>query len=585
MKKLNELEAVPFDLTFLDSDHQISYIGSGSFGGKAKGLAGISSILIKEIKPGDFPGFKVNIPKMIVIRTDIFDAFIKQNNLHEIVYSNLTDERIALAFQKADLPFEILGDLRNLISKIHNPIAIRSSSMLEDAIYEPFAGVYGTKMTPNNQLDTDTRFRKLVEGIKYVYASTFFKASIDYLHSTKHKKESEKMAVIIQEVVGNRHEDRYYPEISGVARSYNFYPIGHAKPGDAVVNLALGLGKTIVDGGISWAFSPAYPATNPPFGSVRAMLNETQTNFWSINMGKPPEYNPIKETEFMNEGSLKDAESDATLKHISSTYDVSSDRIWPGASGDGPKILTFAPLLVLDTIPLNNLVKKLLELCEKSLKTPVEIEFAVTLSGEGDYPYRFGFLQVRPMVVSTDEVEIADEEFAGNNVLAASETVLGNGIIDSIKNIVYLNPETFETRSTRQIASDIETLNKKLIEKKEPYLLIGYGRWGTSDPSAGVPVKWSQVSGAKVIIEATLENIHVEMSQGSHFFHNVTGFKVCYFSVPFAGIYKVDWDWLAEQKLVEETRFVNHVELKKPLKIKVDGRRSRGVILKSESDK
>ncbi|MDX2443791.1 MAG: PEP/pyruvate-binding domain-containing protein [Bacteroidales bacterium] len=581
MKKQVEPGSVPFDPSFLNSEYQISYIGTGSFGGKARGLANINSILEENFNPEEFPGFRVNIPKMLVIRTDIFDAFMKQNNLNKIAYSGSSDERIALAFQKSDLPFEILGDLRNFISKIQTPLAIRSSSMLEDAIYEPFAGVYGTKMTPNNQLDTDSRFRKLVEGIKYVYASTFFKASKDYIDATKHENESEKMAVIIQEVVGKRHEDRYYPEISGVARSYNFYPVGHAKPEDAVVNLALGLGKTIVDGGISWSFSPAYPTINPPFGSPRAMLNETQTQFWSINMGKPPEYNPINEAEFLVQDSLKEAEADGTLKHISSTYDLSSDRIWPGASGQGPKILTFSPILLLDTIPLNNLVKKLLEICEKSLNTPVEIEFALTLSGESDTPYRFGFLQVRPMVVSTKEVEVTDDEMGDENVIAASQTVLGNGIIDSIKNIIYLNPETFETRSTQQIADEIGAMNKRLIEKKEPYLLIGYGRWGTSDPSAGVPVKWGQVSGAKVIIEATLENIHVEMSQGSHFFHNVTGFEVCYFSIPFAGIYKVDWDWLAEQKLVEETRFVKHIKLEKPLKIKVDGRRSMGVILKS----
>ncbi len=581
MNKLNELEPVPFDTSFLESENQIGFIGSGSFGGKAKGLARINSILKNEVNPDDFPGFVINIPKMVVIRTDVFDAFMEQNELLEFASSGASDERIALKFQKADLPFEILGDLRTLSSKINNPLAIRSSSMLEDAIYEPFAGVYGTKMTPNNQLDTDTRFRKLIEGIKYVYASTFFKVSRDYIQATTHKNESEKMAVIIQEVVGNRHGERFYPEISGVARSFNFYPVGHAKPEDAVVNLALGLGKTIVDGGISWSYSPSYPSVSPPFGSPRAMLNETQTRFWAVNMGKPPEYNPIMETEFLKQESLKEAESDGILKHISSTYDLNADRIWPGASSDGPKILTFSPILVLDTIPLNNLVKKLLLVCEESMKTPVEIEFAATLTGDGDKPYRFGFLQVRPMVVSMEEVEISDDDMNDENILAASNTVLGNGIINSIKNIIYLNPETFETRSTQQIADEIGALNKKLIENEEPYLLIGYGRWGTSDHSAGVPVKWSQVSGAKVIIEATLENIHVEMSQGSHFFHNVTGFKVCYFSLPFAGIHKVDWDWLEEQKLIEETRFVKHIRLEKPLKIKVDGRRSMGVIIKS----
>lgn len=569
-----------FNRNFFESGNPISYIGSGSLGGKAQGLTFIDKIL-DNIQAEEFPGFEISIPRMIVLRTDIFDSFMEQNKLSEIAFSDASDERIGLAFQKADLPFEILGDLRTLISNIKQPLAIRSSSMLEDAMYEPFAGIYGTKMTPNNQHDIDTRFRKLTEAIKFVYASTYFKAAKDYMKATKHKTEDEKMAVIIQEVVGESHNERFYPEVSGVARSYNFYPVGHATPEEGVVNLALGMGKTIVDGSISWTYSPSYPRINPPFKSTGDMLKQTQISFWAINMGKPPEYNPIQETEYLMEAFLPDAESDGTLKHLVSTYDVSSDRIWPGISGKGPRILTFSPILTLDTILLNDLTKKLLKNCEEAVGAPVEIEFAVTLANQGEHPYRFGFLQVRPMVVSSEEVNLAIEELTGENILAASEKVLGNGVIDSISDIVFTDPEAFQTRFSREIAAEIGSVNSKLLEEKKAYLLIGFGRWGTSDPTAGIPVNWGQVSGAKVIIEATMENVFVEMSQGSHFFHNVTGFKVHYFSIPFASIYGIDWDWLAEQNLIEEGKYIKHIRLASPLHIKVDGRSGRGVINKS----
>jgi len=582
MTGLSENVLLQFDSNFFESEKQISYIGSGSLGGKAHGLVFINNVLDSEINLEEFPGFEISIPKMIIICTDIFDSFMKQNDLHQIALSDSPDDRIALAFQKANLPFEILGDLRTLISNVHKPLAIRSSSMLEDAMYEPFAGVYGTKMIPNNQHDIDTRFRKLVEAIKYVYASTYFKAAKDYIKTTRHKTENEKMAIIIQEMVGSRYGDKYYPEISGVARSYNFYTIGHAKPEDGVVNLALGLGKTIVDGGISWAYSPSFPQANPPFASPSEMLNQTQTNFWAVNMGKPPQYDPINETEYMIYNNISDAESDGSLKHIVSTYDASADRVWHGLSGAGPRILTFAPLLIHKVIPLNNLIKTLLKVSENALEAPVEIEFALTFTNDknNETHCKFGFLQVRPMVVSTEEVKIEPGELTGNRILAASESVLGNGIIENIKDIVYLIPDNFNTRFTKQMADEVESINNKLINEGRPYVLIGFGRWGTSDPSAGIPVQWGQVSGAKIIIEATMENVYVEMSQGSHFFHNVTSFKVCYFSIPFAGKYSIDWDWLAQQELVEETRFVNHVRTKKALKIKVDGRTSKGLISK-----
>jgi len=567
-----------FNRKFFSSEERITFIGTGEIGGKAHGLVSINDILKSEISLDEFPQIEVNIPRLTVIRTNIFDAFMKQNDLFEVAYSDLPDDRIAHAFQEASLPFAVLGDLRALITEVKSPLAVRSSSLLEDAKHEPFAGVYASKMTPNNQHDIESRFKKMVEAIKFVYASTYFRAAKDYIKATKHKIEDEKMAVIIQEVVGLRHDDHFYPELSGVARSFNFYPSGPAKPEEGVVNLALGLGKTIVDGGASWAFSPAYPKISPPFGSIPEMLKETQTNFWSVNMGKPSQYNPVKETEYMLKSNIEDAEPHKTMRYLASTYDYQADRLDIGIGGEGPRLLNFARLLVMNDIPLNSLVKKLMTLCEKAMEDPVEIEFAMTF--HKDKPHQFGFLQVRPMVVSTEEVFIDENKLNRESVLAASKNVLGNGTKSNIKDIIYVIPEKFDGTKTRDIAMELESINKKLVIENAPYLLIGFGRWGSSDPFMNIPVTWGQISGVQAIVEAAKENVNVDMSQGSHFFHNLTSFGVSYFSVTKNEEYSVDWEWLKAQELIEETNYVRHIKLTKPLSIKVDGKRSKGVILK-----
>jgi len=574
-----------FDRKFFSSDNRVSFIGTGSVGGKAQSLVLIDKILnSKEFDKKRFSQIDVNVPTLTVLRTDMFDKFMQSNDLYDIAYSDLPDDRISHAFQQAALPFEILGDLRALINEVHVPLAVRSSSMLEDAMFEPFAGIYGTKMTPNNQPEADTRFNKLIEAIKFVYSSTYFKAAKDYIKATKHSIKDEKMAVIIQEVVGVRHMDRFYPELSGVARSYNFYPMGRAKPDEGVVNLALGLGKTIVDGGISWAYSPEYPKVNPPFGSVGEMLKNTQLDFWAVNMGNPPSYNPIMETEYMVQKDLTTAETDGSLRHLASTVDSNSGRLTIGTGVKGPRALTFAPLLVFDNIPLNNLIIHLLELCEKALDAPVEIEFAMTFSKtkDGDYSHRFGFLQSRPMVVSTEKIDVDIEDFESENVLVASENVLGNGIMDSINDIVFVIPEKFNSKDTQTIARELEIINKKLVSDNRFYLLMGFGRWGSSDPWLGIPVNWGQVSGARAVVEAMLENMNVDLSQGSHFFHNLTSFNVCYYSIPYYSKFKIDWVWLSKQSVEQETNFVKHVKLTSPLMIKADGRNSKGLIYKTK---
>lgn len=567
-----------------NSTNGITFLGEGALGGKASGLAYINDILISHSDDEEFREFDVSIPKLTVLRSDIFDIFMLQNNLHEIAYSKRTDERIAFAFQKAKLPFEIVGDLKRLCNKTRTPLAVRSSSKLEDALFEPFAGIYATKMTPNNHPDPDHRFRKLIEAIKFIYASTYFKSAKDYMLATKHKIEDEKMSVIIQEVVGSQFYERYYPEISGVARSHNFYSIGRAKPEDGVVNLAFGLGKTIVDGGISWSYSPAYPNIGPPFNSISDMLKQTQLDFWYVNMGSPPAYNPIKETEFLIKRSISTAERDGTLRELVSTFDRTSGKLRMGIAINGPRILNFNPILSLGNIPLNKLIIKLLRVCEKAVKAPVEIEFAVSLhkSGAIKKKHKFGFLQVRPMVVSNFDVKINDNEFDSENVILSAENVLGNGINSDLVDIVYVKPEKFRANFTPKIADELKTINQKIIRENSKYLLIGFGRWGSSDPWLGIPVDWSNISGAKVMVEAMLENMNIELSQGSHFFHNLTSFNVSYFSIPFNSKFKINWEWLNQQMVCNETEFVKHVQLSTPLLVKVDGKTGRGIISKDE---
>ncbi len=558
-----------------NSDGRSHLIGTGSLGGKAQGLAFIQEFLEKHYKSTEFPHIDFEIPSLATICTDVFDSFMDQNNLYEIAYSDQSNDRIAHAFQQAELPFEVLGYLRSLVSWHNTPLAVRSSSLLEDALYLPFAGVYATKMTPNNQFSVDERFNKLVEAIKFVYASTFFKSAKDYIQATKHNIQDEKMAVTIQEVIGKQFGKRFYPELSGVARSYNYYPMGRAKPEEGVVSLALGMGKTVVDGGVTWTYSPAYPKVDPPYRTVSELLKNSQTEFWSVNMGDPPDYDPINETEYMLLENLTIAEADGALRYLASTYNAYSDRLVLGISSQGARVLTFAPLLVLKEIPLNDLLLKLLEICEEALKGPVEIEFAMTFN-----PNRFGFLQVRPMAVFSDEIDIQDDELHGENILASTDTVLGNGTLNHIQDIVYVKPETFNFKHTRDIALELSKMNRALVSEGRPYLLVVYGRLGTTDPWLGIPVNWGQVSGAKVVVEATPEDVTVELSQGSHFFHNIISLGVNYFSIPPRGDFRIDWDWLEQQDGSNESHFLRHITLPAPLLIRVDGRRSRGVIHK-----
>lgn len=568
----------PFDRRFFTGKETFTTIGRGDIGGKAHGLAMMQKVLESRLAGRFRPEIEINIPTLTVIATDFFDLFMDQNGLHDAAFSNLRDDLIAGIFQKSDLPPQLVGDLRALVAQVRTPLAVRSSSLLEDAMFEPFASVYETKMIPNNQMSPDARFVKLVEAVKFVYASTFFKDAKNYIRGTKRTLAEEKMAVIIQEVVGVRRGQRFYPHVSGVARSYNFYPLGHSKPSEGIVDLALGLGKAIVDDGVAWSYSPAYPRANPPYNTPSDLLSQTQAEFWAINLGWPAEFNPIKETEYLMKYGLQDAEKDGVLQFLASTYRAHDDKIVYGIAEKGPRVIDFAPILKFDLLPLNALLKDLLKLCEDTLGRMVEVEFAMTLDELRGKPARFGFLQVRPMVVSSEKVMISPEDLTGKHVLLASESALGNGTLTDIQDIVYVKPEKFNVHYSGGVATEIERLNHWLVTFDRPYLLIGLGRWGTSDPQAGIPVNFGQICGAKVIVECALPETSSMLSQGSHFFHNITSFRVFYFSVGAEDQPKIDWGWIKAQPVVQETEHVRHVRLRSPLKIMVDGTTSRGVI-------
>jgi hypothetical protein len=551
-------------------------IGEGPIGGKAAGLVRLLEGLAAGLPGGRFGPFEVTVPSFTVVAADWFDAFLAENGLPGSGGSRRDDE-IAMAFQRASLPAGLVGDLRALMEDVRAPLAFRSSSLLEDALEHPFAGVYGTKMTPNDQLDADTRFTRMVEAVKFVWASTFFAAARAY-RARVGSGETERMAVLVQEVVGRRHKSRHYPDVSGVARTLAFYRFGGSAPEEGVAQLALGLGRTIVQGEPAWTFCPARPKAMPPYRSTGDLLRETQSRFWAVRMGEPLEFDPARETEYLVHAPLAAAEEDGTLDFTASTLDPRSERLVPGLGRAGPRVLTFAPLLVLDELPLAALVRKLLSVAAEALGGPVELEFALTLPDGDEAPPRFCLLQARRMAVSSGAVDLGEDR-RGWAPLVSSDHVLGNGVVEGIADIVYLVPERFDAGKTPVMAGEIAGLNRRLLDQGRPYLLIGFGRWGSADPWLGVPVNWGDVSGAGVLVETSPRGRPIEMSQGSHFIHNLAAFAVPYACVA-EGEETIDWEWLRARPADSETEFLRHVRLETPLRVEVDGRIGKGVVLR-----
>ncbi len=566
----------PFRRDLFDPALGPTRLGTGELGGKAHGLLRLHREVVGGLDAARLGGITVDVPRLTVLGADVFTAFLAHNGLDPEELASLPDHRIAARCQQGSMPAAFLGDLRALTEWTHQPLAVRSSSLLEDALDHPFAGVYATKMIPNRRLDPDQRFAQLVGAVKFVMASTFFAAARDYRQAAGLGDRPEAMAVIVQEIIGRRHRDRFYPDLSGVARSWNPYPMGRGRPEDGVVNLALGLGKQIVDGGASWTYAPPRPKAPPPAAGPDDLLRSTQTRFWAVNMGAPRP-DPLREEEYLVQADLAQAEADGVLDPLVSTLDGRSGRLRPGLQGDGPRLLDFAPLLQHRLVPLNDAIVAVLEAARETAGEAVELEFAATLAPGA--PARLGLLQMRPLAVATAPVTVEEADLAREDLLLASDHVLGHGERDDLADVVYLPPDRFETRHTTQIAGELERINRALVADGRPYLLLGFGRWGSSDPWLGVPVRWPQIGGARVIVEATLPGLEPELSQGSHFFHNLVGLGVLYLAVPHRRGRPIAFGRLDALPAVQDTGLVRHVRLPHALQVRVDGRHGRGVVI------
>jgi hypothetical protein len=569
-----------FDKDSFDPETSFARIGGGSLGGKARGLGFLNTLINNYDVRRQFEDVQIAVPPAVVLGADLFDRFLDDNNLRKFALESTDDIEITKRFLAAVFPEDLLGDLAAFLHLIRTPLAVRSSSMLEDSQYHPFAGVYQTYMIPNKHPDPFVRLGRLVTAIKRVYASTFYQCAKDYFKVTDYRLEEEKMSVIVQKMVGVQHGMRFYPDFSGVAKSYNFYPVPPQKPLDGIVSVALGLGKTIVDGGVTVRFCPKYPNHLLQFFSSAEALANNQTHFFALDLKALPSEEADTRDMLVKSFGLAEAEEDGTLKNVASTYSPENDALYDGTSRTGLRVVSFAPILKNKIFPLPNIIELLMDMGSWGMGAPVEMEFAATLSGK---PKDFALLQLRPLGLSkeTDPLEI--EDASNEKLICRSNQVLGHGILSDIYDIVFVDAERFERAKSRDAAYEVMLFNENLVAQHKPYLLIGVGRWGSLDPWLGIPVKWDQISGAKVIVEAGFKDMEVDPSQGSHFFHNITSFRISYFTVnSMTQDGFVDWEWLRANPVVEEKKFVRHIRLTKPIVAKVDGHQNRGIILKPE---
>jgi CheY-like chemotaxis protein len=572
-----------FSKETFDPTTSFARLGGGSLGGKARGLGFVNLLIYNYNIRERFPGVQIRVPPAVVLGTDVFDQFMEKNNLANFALASSDDAEITRRFLEARrFPEEILAELVAFLDLVREPLAVRSSSLLEDSQYHPFAGVYETYMIPNNHPDPAKRLEELLNAIKRVYASTFYRSAKDYIKVTSYRLEEEKMAVIIQKMVGEAHGSRFYPDFSGVAKSYNFYPIAPQKPQDGIVAVALGLGKIIVDGGITVRFCPKYPTHLLQLFSPAEALRSTQTQYYALELhGKPP--SPTETTDILLQRyGLDVAEEDGTLQYVASTYSPENDTLSDGLSRAGIRIVSFAPILRNKLLPLPQVVDLLLDMGSWGMGTPVEIEFAVTMGKNGGVT-DFGLLQMRPLVLSREMEELNVEIVDRQSLLCASEQVLGHGVINDLYDIVVVDIERFDRARSREVAREVTLMNERLLAEDRSYLLIGVGRWGTLDPWLGIPVKWDQISGAKAIVETGFKDLDIAPSQGSHFFQNITSFMVGYFTVTAKMKQSfVDWNWLKNQPAIEEKQFVRLLRFERPLLVKINGHQNKGVIVKPE---
>ncbi len=572
-----------FDPKSFGSEIRIARIGTGSVGGKAAGLCRIRDEILPRFDASEFEGVTVDVPLAVVVATDVFSEFVDRNRLWDLALSDEPDTEIARGFQRGELPEDVRAELRSLLELMKNPLAIRPSSYLEDVQKRAFAGIFTSTMIPNTEGGSEARYRRLAGALKLAWASTFFDSAITSRRAAGIEQDAEKMAVIIQEVSGERHDGRFYPTISAVARSYNHYPVPGNSREDGVVTVALGLGKSITDGDHVWSYSPHRATAPPPFKSTGDLLKYTQNSFWAINVGDPPPPDPLRETTCLVRLGLADAESDGTLRFLASTYDSDSDQLRSGIGERGPRALTFAPLLEARDLPFTPVVEKLLEISCNVVNGEAEVEFAAILDRDHGMPMRLAILQLRPMLTPGERSPVEDDDLNAASIVVASDNCLGHGSRDDLTDVVYLRPQYFDRGQTRMMASELDAVNRGLVEEGRHGIFIGLGRWGTTDDRFGVPVKWGQISAARVIVEATMPDAPTNLSHGTHFFHRLLSNQVLYMSVEHDGPGRIDYDWLDDQEAVWESRNVRHVRVEAPLVVKIDCATRRGLVRRRES--
>jgi len=598
-KEQNEILIGDFKpASFTPKESSFLRIGGGSLGGKARGLAFVRHLLYKHNLARLFPGVRVIVPPTVVLATDVFDEFLSANELLDFAVRSTGEAAIEQRFLAAQLPPWLNEDLLAFLAAARYPLAVRSSSLLEDSQYQPFTGVYETFMLANSHSDIDVRMGQLTEAIKRVYASTFSQHAKAYVQATPYRLEEEKMAVVLQQVIGAAHGERFYPDFSGVVRSLNFYPTPPMRSEDGIAAVALGLGRTVVNGERCLRFCPHYPHHPVQFSSVEDILANSQTEFWAIGVdpatsggrsADPWEQEHMHPLRARNSPSgmcemcfgLKVAEADRTLDRLASTYSPDNQAVYDGLSRSGVRIVSFAPILKHGVFPLAPLLELLIHIGEDALGRPIEIEFAVRLPQSKDEQADFGFLQMRPLVPSRVSENLDTEAAEPERLICQSAMVLGDGRIQDLCDAVVVDYHRFERSHSQSVADCVAYFNAKLAAQGAPYLLIGVGRWGSNDPWLGIPVTWDQISGARVIVESGFRDFHVTPSQGSHFFQNLAAFQVGYFTVnPDVGEGSVDWKWLASQPAVEQMECVRHLHWDEPLVVLMNGKSSRGVILK-----
>ncbi|MBD3402394.1 response regulator [candidate division GN15 bacterium] len=574
---------VDFDPITFDTTKSFARIGGGSLGGKGRGLAFVSTLIETYNLANRFDGVEIDVPPSVVLGTDVFDRFIEDNRLRNVAINSTDDQEIRERFLEGDLPGPVETAIRAVLELIRYPLAVRSSSLLEDSQHQPFAGIYDTFMLPNHGATTDERLTAVLRAIKLVYASTFCRRAKTYMRATPYRLEEEKMAVVIQRLVGSLHQNRFYPDISGVARSHNFYPSSPMTGDDGIASVALGLGTQVVEGGATIRFCPRYPKHLIQFSTVEDTLTYSQKDFYALELSSSNESDAAGEEFRLARFGLRTAEEDNTLAPLASTYSRENDAIYEGISRSGVRLVSFAPILKNDLFPLPEILQMLLEVGRTSMSSAVEIEFAVNLSVQPGQPKEFAILQMRPMVVEHEWEEVQIDEFEMDRIICESSHVLGNGIVRDVRDIIFVDTRSFNRSMTKDVAEEISRFNFELSQENASYILIGVGRWGSSDPWLGIPVTWEQISGARIIVEAGFKDMQVQPSQGSHFFQNIATMEVGYFTIdgnPDSGF--VDWSWLNGCEAVKTRKYSRRIRFEQPVLVKMDGHRNHGVILRPD---